>query len=86
MTERTYRPLAGARGEYQVFQDDSGWRWLWSEPNEADDVGPVFASRADALDGVADDWDATGGERLPRFTGMMRGLAKKARKAREVQR
>ncbi len=80
VVERKYHPLRGARGAYVVFQDDDGqWRWLWEEPNEPDEIGPGFGSRADALDGVAADWEAAGGEHLPRFVGMMRGLAKRAR-------
>lgn len=63
---------------YVVFLDiDERWRWLWEERDEPDEIGPSFATRAEALASIADDWEASGGTDRPRFVGMLRGLAKR---------
>lgn len=77
--ERMYRPHPERWPDsgYLLFPIDDGWRWLWGEPGEVDEISPHFDSRADALRSIAADWEEHGGERLPRFVGMLRGLAKR---------
>lgn len=81
--DRKYHPLSGAQGAYVLFKDDirGGWSWLWEEPNESDEIGPTCKTKGDAYRSIADDWEETGGELLPRFVGMMRGLGTKADRA-----
>ena len=78
--EREYSPIDGAAGAYTLYREDSGsWRWLWGGDGEDDEVGPSYPTRADALRGIADDWEAHGSPlysgRGARFAPMMRGLA-----------
>lgn len=78
--ERVYRPYPNdpaQLGAYLLFPEADGWRWLWREPDEPDEIGPLSASRAAALRSIARDWEGAGGEPLPKFVGMLRGLARK---------
>lgn len=79
--EFLYRPLPDEypTNGYLLFEHDDrpGWTWLYQEAGEEDEFGPTFSTKSEALRDMADNWEETGGTNLPRFVGLLRGLATK---------
>jgi len=72
-----YRPVEDGGG-YHFEESENGWRWVWTEPDNADEdtqFSPYYKSKAGALRGAAQDWDENGSGPDRRFSGMLRGLA-----------
>lgn len=69
-------------GGYDIEESDQGFRWIWCEVVDGknyEDFGGWRNHRSQALEDAADDWHDNGSPSLnPRYTGMLRGLAKKA--------
>ncbi len=72
-----YRPVEDGGG-YHFEESANGWRWVWTEPDNADEdtqFSPYYKSKAGALRAAAQDWDENGSGPDRRFSGMLRGLA-----------
>ncbi len=70
-------------GFYDIEETDEGFRWTWGEVAKGEafhDVGKWRATRAEALEDAAADWDDNGTRYTnPRLAGMLRALAERAR-------
>jgi len=77
--EQLWRPLPDTRPDsgYLLFEDE-GWMWLYTEPNEEDEIGPRFTHRDSAMLDIASNWEETG-DGAPRFLSTIRGQANRAR-------
>ena len=71
---RDYRDKFGTG--YGIEQAPEGFRWVWYEPGEPDEIGGWRATLSAALRNAAEDWDdcGTGGNRA----SVLRGAATKA--------
>lgn len=72
-------PYSDGISGYKVVEADDGWLWIWVEPGEDDDVGPVFDLESEAYRDAARDWDENGCV-TTRLTGTLKALATKLEK------
>ncbi|KXO92930.1 Uncharacterised protein (plasmid) [Tsukamurella tyrosinosolvens] len=65
MREKLYgtSPEDGHRADsgYRITERAPGtWRWVWTEPDEEDEVSDPYASASEAFAAAAADWDSSG--------------------------
>lgn len=84
--EQLWRPNPDIHPDagYLLYRTDDGhWAWLYQEPNEEDEFGPRFDHRDEALHGIADNWDETGGTESAQFMRVVRAQANRGQFERE---
>lgn len=82
MTEKLYSPSPFKDCGYVIRETGDGWRWVYIEPGEDYQYGPVKPTRAAALRSAADDWDETGGL-VCNLSAVLRSVATREENARD---
>lgn len=83
---REYKPVEGG-GSYHFEKRSDGWHWVWEDgagEYAGTDSSPAYKTQLEAIAAAAQDWEENGSSLDQRFSGMLRGLAKRGLPVRTV--